>query len=279
MDAHVPSPEVTRFAPSPTGWLHLGHAYAARTAREQGRTMLLRIEDIDRTRARPEYYAAIEEDLAWLGIRWDGPVRVQSEHFEDYARALARLDDAGLLYPCFCTRSEIAASASAQHGPDGPLYPGTCRRIPPDEARRRMEAEPYALRLDAAKAAEAAGPLEFEEAGQGTAQADPTLHGDFVVARKEFPASYHLAVVVDDALQGVTLVTRGRDLAPATHAQRLLQALLGLPAPRYAHHRLVLGPDGRRLAKREGAASVRGLRESGAVPEDAWAAAVAALEP
>jgi glutamyl-Q tRNA(Asp) synthetase len=246
--------------------------------------MLLRIEDIDPTRSRPEFYPAIEEDLAWLGIRWDGPVRRQSRHLDDYRAALRNLIDAGVTYPCFCTRREIAEevarSGEAQHGPDGPRYPGTCRALPADEARSRVSAgEPYAVRLDAHAAAQIAGRLEWNERGEGKVRADPLAHGDFVVARKETPTSYHLSVVVDDALQGVTLVTRGRDLREATHAQRLLQALLGLPAPEYLHHRLVLDPDGRRLAKRDGPESLQNLREAGWTVGDVWAAVAEALEP
>ncbi|HWI26247.1 MAG TPA: tRNA glutamyl-Q(34) synthetase GluQRS [Stellaceae bacterium] len=268
---------VTRFAPSPTGYLHLGHAYAAlvawRAARDSGGRFLLRLEDIDRTRCRPEFAAAIGEDLAWLGLDWDGAVRVQSEHFADYRAALDRLDAARLLYPCFCTRAaikaELARSAAAPHGPDGALYPGTCRALALSERERRIAAgESFALRLDMAEAVRRAGPLFWEDEHAGRVPADPASHGDVVLARKEIPASYHLAVTVDDALQGVSLVTRGEDLFPATHVHRLLQALLGLPVPRWRHHRLVADAEGRRLAKRDRAATVRALREAGSSPAE-----------
>lgn len=271
---------ITRFAPSPTGHLHLGHAYSALFAAERGDRFLLRIEDIDTTRCRPEFEAAIYEDLAWLGLRWEEPVRRQSEHLDDYRRALAELAAQGVLYPCFCTRrqikDEIARSPSAPHGPDGPLYPGTCRRLDAaTRARRAAESADYALRLDAPRAAALTGPLRFVERGE-TVAVEPGLLGDVVLARKEIPTSYHLAVVVDDALQGVTLVTRGRDLLPATHVHRLLQALLRLPEPAYHHHGFVLGPDGKRLAKRDGAQSLRALRAAGRTPAEVRAMAVTA---
>lgn len=269
---------VTRFAPSPTGYLHLGHARAAliawrRARAEQGR-FLLRIEDIDPTRCRPDYTEAITEDLCWLGLDWDGPVRIQSRHLPDYAAVLDRLGRRGLVYPCFCTRAEIARevarSASAPHGPDGaPLYPGTCRALSLRERQDRVAAgEPHALRLDMA-AALAAVPdaLWFEEEGEGPIRCQPELFGDVVLARKDAPASYHLCVVHDDAVQGVTLVTRGIDLKSATHLHRLLQVLLGYPAPRYAHHALLTGPDGKRLAKRDRAVTLRDLRAQGRTPE------------
>ncbi len=267
---------VTRFAPSPTGFLHLGHAYAAllawRRAREADGRFMLRLEDIDHTRCRPEFAAAIEEDLRWLGLDWDG-VRVQSRHLAEYRAALEALDARGLLYPCFCTRAEIQAelarSASAPHGPDGPLYPGLCRRLSATERARRIAAgQAYALRLDMARAVAAVPPLCFEEEGEGPLPCRPERFGDVVLARKDVPASYHLCVTHDDALQGVTLVTRAEDLKPATELHRLLQALMGWPAPRYAHHRLLLGADRRRLAKRDGAASLRGLREAGCSPAE-----------
>jgi glutamyl-Q tRNA(Asp) synthetase len=274
---------VTRFAPSPTGWLHLGHVRSASqgfaAARRAGGRFLLRIEDIDRTRCREEYAAAILEDLEWLGLCWDGPVRRQSEHFADYRGALDRLAGQGLLYPCFCTRREIAAeiarSGAAPQGKEGPLYPGTCRRLAAAErARRIAEGRDYALRLDVAAAR--VGPLEWIEegaAGDERRLAQPGLFGDVVLARKEFPASYHLAVTLDDAIQGVTLVTRGVDLAAATHIHRLLQALLGLPTPRYRHHALVTDAAGRRLAKRDHALSVRAMRAQGMTPAEVLAAA------
>jgi len=269
---------VTRFAPSPTGYLHLGHAFSAllawRWAREAGGRFLLRLEDIDPGRCRPEFAAAIEADLAWLGLDWDGPVRVQSEHLPEYRAALDKLAARGLLYPCFCTRAaivaEVAASASAPHAPDGsPLYPGTCRRLSVDQRSARIAAgERFALRLDLAGAlAVVPGPLCFEEVGEGVIACDPAPLGDVVLARKDAPASYHLCVAHDDALQGVTLVTRGVDLKPATHLHRLIQALMGWPAPRYAHHRLLTDATGRRLAKRDKAATLHDLRAAGWSPE------------
>ncbi|MCW8086382.1 tRNA glutamyl-Q(34) synthetase GluQRS [Sabulicella glaciei] len=259
--------DVTRFAPSPTGLLHLGHAHSAIFARRWGTRCLLRIEDIDATRCRPEWIAALEEDLAWLGLRFDGPVWRQSSRMAEYARALAALERRGLLYPCFCTRADIAAAGSAQHGPSGLVYPGTCRGLSHAEAGSRIAAgQAYALRLDVARAMEETGPLSFHERGRGRLHCDPLAHGDVVLARKDVPASYHLCVSLDDAAQGVTLVTRGEDLLEATSIHRLLQALMGWPEPDYAHHALILGPDGRRLAKRDGAPSLRSLREGGHDP-------------
>ncbi|HXE27293.1 MAG TPA: tRNA glutamyl-Q(34) synthetase GluQRS [Stellaceae bacterium] len=263
---------VTRFAPSPTGYLHLGHAYSAliawRAAREAGGKFLLRIEDIDTTRCRPEFTEAILEDLAWLGIDWDGEVRKQSEHFGDYKAALDQLDGAGLIYPCFCTRAEIAGeiarAGGAPQGEEGPLYPGTCRRLSRDERERRIAAgDSFALRLDVARACDRTGPLSWEEEGRGVITAQPELLGDVVLARKDVPTSYHLAVTVDDALQDVTLVTRGHDLRAATHIHRLLQALLVLPTPRYRFHELLTDAHGNRFAKRDKALTLRTLRESG----------------
>ncbi len=250
-------------------------------ARAAGGAFLLRLEDIDPTRCRPEYADAIIEDLAWLGLDWDGPIRRQSEHFADYRAALTRLDGLGLLYPCFCTRreirDEIARAGGAPHGTSlgelGALYPGTCRRLDPAErAVRREEAIDYALRLDVGAALARIGPLAWEEDGQRVA-AVPAALGDVVLARKEAPTSYHLAVTVDDALQGVTLVTRGVDLFAATHIQRLLQALLGLPTPRYRHHNLLTDTQGRRLAKRDKALTVRAMREGGMSAGEVLAAA------
>ena len=259
---------VTRFAPSPTGLLHLGHAYAALFAAQAGERFLLRIEDIDATRARPEFEAAIFEDLHWLGLTWETPVRRQSDHFADYRAALERLDGMELTYPCFCTRREIAASLSAPQGPEGPVYPGTCRHLVAGLRRERIaRGDAYALRLDMARAAAMAGQLTMREHG-ATTQATPEVFGDIVIARKETPASYHLAVTVDDALQGVTLVTRGEDLLTASYVHRLLQTLLDLPEPEYRHHKLLTGPDGKRLAKRGGAESLRDLRERGVSPDD-----------
>ena len=237
---------VTRFAPSPTGRLHLGHAYSAlfaadRAARTGGR-FLLRIEDIDRSRCRPEFEAGILEDLAWLGLAWEEPVRRQSDHMEDYAGALAALDARGLLYPCFCTRKEIEAAATAPHGPEGAPYSGACRKLSPAECEERMaRGDPYALRL---------------------------IDDNTVVARKDIRTSYHLAVVVDDALQGVTLVTRGEDLAFAVPIQNRLQRLLGLPVPAYEHHPLLTDASGRRLAKRDRALTLQSLRRDGVSPDE-----------
>jgi glutamyl-Q tRNA(Asp) synthetase len=255
----------TRFAPSPTGYLHLGHAHAALTARAAGERFLLRIEDIDATRCRPDYTDAILEDLAWLGIAWDGPVRIQSRHLAEYQAALDRLHADGLLYPCFCTRADIRRHLTAPHGPDGPLYPGTCRHLSADERAARIAAgAPHAWRLDMARAFMPG--LTYREMNQGVIRCDPARFGDVVLARKDVPASYHLCVTHDDALQGVTLVTRGIDLQPATDLHRLLQTLLGYPEPAYAHHRLLTDAAGRRLAKRDHAATLRGLREAGYSP-------------
>ena len=270
------STAVTRFAPSPTGYLHLGHAYAAlfaeATARAVGGRFVLRVEDIDAGRCRPHFDAAIFEDLGWLGLSWEEPVRRQSEHLEDYAAALDELRRLGLLYPCFCTRkdiqSEIAAAGQAPHGPDGPLYPGTCRALDADEQERRnAEGRPFALRLDMEKAMSRAGTLTWRER-ESTVEAQPQLFGDVVLARKDVPTSYHLAVSVDDHLQGITLVTRGEDLFHATHVHRLLQALLGLTTPIYEHHRLLVGESGQRLAKRDQALTLRALRHAGRTPAE-----------
>ena len=257
---------VTRFAPSPTGLLHLGHAFAAITAAESGDDFLLRIEDLDRGRSRDEFIEAIYRDLKWLGLSWDEPVLRQSRRSAAYGAALDKLTSMGLTYPCICTRadiaSEIARAGEAQHGPDGPLYPGTCRHLTSAPADK-----PHVLRLDAARAAALAGPLTFTEHGK-VETVDPFRFGDIVLARKDLPAAYHLAVVLDDAFQGVTLVTRGEDLFAATHPQRLLQALLGLPEPAYAHHRLVLDESGRKFSKRDQAVTLAALREVGATPSD-----------
>jgi glutamyl-Q tRNA(Asp) synthetase len=269
---------VTRFAPSPTGYLHLGHAHSALTAflraRRAGGRFLLRLEDIDPGRCRPDFAAAIEEDLHWLGITWDGPVRVQSRHLPEYRAALDALAARRLVYPCFCTRADIAreigASAAAPHAPDGSaVYPGTCRDLPDAVRAARMAAgEPHALRLHMGRVLASAPPgLRFRELGEGHIGCDPAPFGDVVLARKDAPASYHLCVTHDDALQGVTLVTRGIDLKPATHLHRLLQVLMGWPAPDYAHHGLITDETGRRLAKRDAAATLRALRERGATPE------------
>jgi glutamyl-Q tRNA(Asp) synthetase len=274
---------VTRFAPSPTGELHLGHVYAAwvawSAARTSGGRFLLRLEDIDTQRCRPEYAAAIKADLAWLGLQWDGDVCCQSARFALYRQALDRLETKGLIYPCFCTRADIRreteAAAHAPHGPDGPLYPGTCRPLSPAARAGKIAAGmPYAIRLDVMTAlAQAERPLRWRDLEQGEQVAEPALFGDVILARKDAPVSYHLAVTVDDAAQGVTLVTRGDDLFAATHIQRLLQFLLGLSTPSYHHHRLVLGPDGQRLAKRDRAMTVGALREAGHGPADVLAMA------
>lgn len=267
---------VTRFAPSPTGPLHLGHAFAAlfafEEARRAGGRFLLRLEDIDRARSRPEYERAILADLEWLDLRWEEPPRRQSEHLAEYRAALDRLESLGLVYPCFCTRreiqEEIARAGQAPHGPEGPAYPGTCRRLSAQEAADRLaEGRDYARRLDLGKALMLAGrELKWTDLTHGTFVADPSPLGDVILARKDAPSSYHLAVVVDDAAQGVTLITRGEDLLPSTHLHRLLQELLKLPVPEWKHHRLVTDDRGRRLAKRDDARSLRTLRESGWTP-------------
>jgi glutamyl-Q tRNA(Asp) synthetase len=270
---------VTRFAPSPTGYLHIGHAFSAlfawRHAREVGGRFLLRLEDIDPGRCRPEFADAILDDLAWLGLDWDGEVRVQSQHLAEYRTVLDDLASRGLLYPCFCTRAdiqrEIAQSAAASHTPDGaPPYPGTCRALSQDERAARIAAgERNALRLDMRRAmGSVPGALTFEEVGEGTVTCRPELFGDVVLARKDAPASYHLCVTHDDVVQGVTLVTRGADLKPATHLHRLLQALMRWPTPSYAHHELLTDAGGRRLAKRDRAATLRELRAQGRTPAE-----------
>jgi glutamyl-Q tRNA(Asp) synthetase len=265
---------VFRFAPSPNGFLHLGHAFSALLnfdlARETAGRFLLRIEDIDVARAKPEYEAAIYEDLAWLGLDWERPVRRQSEHFADYAAALERLDAMGLVYPCACTRGEIAKAAGKDppRDPDGaPLYPRTCREKPRGPAREILRMGGVALRLDMVKALALLGAeaeaLSWREHREGDLAARPELWGDVVLARKDTPASYHLAVVVDDALQGVTDVVRGADLKPATGLHRLLQRLLGLPAPSYRHHALLLDAEGEKLAKTRSSKTLRDLRAEG----------------
>ena len=261
---------VTRFAPSPTGHLHLGHAYAALMAAQAGTRFLLRIEDLDQGRARDEFVAAIFEDLQWLGLTWEEPVLRQSARIAAYRTALAALEKEGLVYPCFCSRKEIAEeiarAVEAPQGPDGFLYPGTCRWLSAQERRQRIAAgDSYALRLDAGAAAKRTGALSFREKAQ-TIIVEPLLFGDLVLARKDVPAAYHLAVVVDDAFQGVTLVTRGEDLLPAAHVQRLLQALLALPEPHYAHHHLILDEQGRKFSKRDSAVTLRSLRQAGVTP-------------
>jgi glutamyl-Q tRNA(Asp) synthetase len=258
---------LTRFAPSPTGDLHLGHAYSAVLAHDAARAangrFVIRIDDIDGSRSREDYVAASLADLAWLGLAWDGEPLRQSDRLDDYAAALDRLRARGLVYPCFCTRADIAASLSAPHGPSGVVYPGTCRDLPAAERERRMATDPHCWRLDMGRAVLATGALTWEEQGQGLRAADPRAHGDIVLARKDAPASYHLASTLDDAMMGVSHVIRGADLVASTDVHRLLQALLGLPTPLYRHHALVCGLDGKRLAKRDAAASLASLRAAG----------------
>ncbi len=276
----APANIVTRFAPSPTGRLHVGHAYSALFAARaaQGGRFLLRIEDIDLGRCRSEFEEGIYEDLAWLGLEWATPVRRQSDHFDDYRAALRKLDENGLIYPCFCTRKdiqrEVERASQAPHGPDGVLYPGTCRALSADERKTLIAAGAApALRLDMAKAVAAAGPLAFEDRERGRVEVDGPSCGDVVLARKDVPTSYHLAVTVDDAIQGVTLVTRGEDLLHATHIHRILQALLGLSAPEYWHHGLLTGADGKRFAKRDRSLTLQALREAGRSPAEVRAMA------
>jgi glutamyl-Q tRNA(Asp) synthetase len=282
---------VLRFAPSPNGHLHLGHALSAlindAMARAVGGRFLLRIEDIDATRCRPEFESAILEDLAWFGLAWEQPVRRQSGHFDDYAQALARLEALGLIYPSFESRAEIARlvaerstkgprNAPWPRDPDGaPLYPGAAKQLSADQRQSRIAAgEPYALRLDMNAAVARTGALTWVETGadrqdpHDTLMAQPESWGDVVLARKETPTSYHLAVVVDDALQGVTHVVRGQDLLQATSVHRVLQALLGLPTPLYHHHRLIVDAEGRKLAKSTQATALRELRAQGSRPDD-----------
>ncbi|HYG88008.1 MAG TPA: tRNA glutamyl-Q(34) synthetase GluQRS [Azospirillum sp.] len=273
---------VTRFAPSPTGHLHLGHAHSAlfgwHAARATQGRFLLRIEDIDPQRCRPEFERDLMEDLAWLGLSWETPVRRQSEHLDDHRAALLRLQGLGLVYPCFCTRKDIAAEIAraghAPHGPDGPLYPGTCRALSAAERDERMAAgQAYAWRLDVAAAKRRAGPLRWHDRGRGWQEATPEILGDVVLARKDTPTSYHLGVTVDDDLQGVTLVTRGEDLFFATHLHRLLQALLDLRVPDWHHHGLLTNERGERLAKRDRAQTLRALRAEGRTPAEVRAMA------
>src|SRR5262245_49913531 len=280
-------PPVFRFAPSPNGYLHLGHALSALLnadmARANNGRLLLRVEDIDTARCRPEYETASYEDLAWLGVRWETPVRRQSEHWDAYRGALERLTAENLTYPSFETRADIArlVAEREQQGPwprdpDGaPLYPGDAKEMSGAERARRIEAgEPYALRLDMGAAIARVGPLTWTETGAaldgepGRVAADPSLWGDVILARKETPTSYHLAVIVDDARQGVTDVVRGRDLYYATAVHRLLQMLLGLPAPRYHHHRLILDEAGNKLSKSTQSTGLRELRAQGATLDD-----------
>ena len=269
-----------RFAPSPNGYLHLGHAFSALLNADKAKAadgrMLLRIEDIDETRCRPEYETAIYEDLAWLGLRWEEPVWRQSQHYADYQAALGRLQTMGLTYRAYESRTEIARAAIG-HDPDGaPLFPGRHNTLlsTAERTHRIDTGKPYAVRLDVAAALKRVGPLLWTETGTGPAgesgavAANPAAWGDVILARKETPTSYHLAVVVDDAAQGVTDVVRGQDLFHATSMHRLLQALLGLPQPRYHHHRLVLDTDGKKLSKSTSATGLRELRSRGLNPTD-----------
>ncbi|MBF0381550.1 MAG: tRNA glutamyl-Q(34) synthetase GluQRS [Magnetococcales bacterium] len=267
---------ITRFAPSPTGLLHLGHAYSALLVYNSitdGGEFLLRIEDIDSGRCRVEYEKAIEEDLGWLGIKWQTPIRRQSEHMADYATYINRLDSEGLLYPCFCTRKEMAQARERLNfdtmGPDGPIYPGSCRELNPDKRQQYINAKkPFALRLDMQKAVARVGELHWQDFNKGLIVATPQMFGDVVLARKETPTSYHLAVTVDDHIQGVNQVIRGLDLFHATHIHCLLQALLGLETPQYHHHRLLLDDRGQKFAKRERSPSLQELRLAGVTPQE-----------
>ncbi|WP_395697841.1 tRNA glutamyl-Q(34) synthetase GluQRS [Methylocella sp.] len=292
------SRQTFRFAPSSNGYLHLGHAYSAtlnhELAKACGGRMLLRIEDIDVERCRPEFEQAIYDDLGWLGLSWETPVRRQSEHFGDYAGALERLVRQGLAYPCFCSRGEVMAAVASKpdwpRDPDGsPLYPGLCRRLSPAErARRVAQGRAPALRLDVkaalARVASEGAPLDWLEKGVGDATrriaATPAIWGDAVIARRDIRTSYHIAVVADDALQGVTDVVRGEDLFMATHLHRLLQALLDLPTPAWRHHRLLRDASGQKLSKSLRAKSLRAWRQEGMSPEAARRRlAVEALAP
>lgn len=267
------SPIRTRFAPSPTGRLHLGHAMAAWVAKAlveaHGGSFLLRHEDIDLTRVREDYYAGIEEDLRWLGLTWEGPAMRQTSRISAYDAALERLKELKVVYPCFCTRKEIH-DMGAPHGPEGPLYPGACRELPDEIRQARLTSGlPHAWRLDARKAACLSGrKLIFNDLMHGVAVVDETLLGDVVLARKDIGTAYHLAVVVDDAFQQITHVTRGEDLLHSTHVHRLLQQLLELPEPTYLHHPLVLDEHGKRLAKRHDALAISAMREAGQSAED-----------
>jgi glutamyl-Q tRNA(Asp) synthetase len=273
--------ETVRFAPSPTGRLHLGHAHSALFTRAQagadGR-VLLRIEDIDTARCTPAYEDGIYQDLAWLGLSWETPVWRQSARMEAYRAALGRLQALGVLYPCFCTRKEIRAEAerlgAAPHGPLGQPYPGTCRTLDPAQRQARIDAgDPYSLRLDHAAAHARVGMPVWHDRARGDQPADLSAIGDVMLARKEIATSYHVAVVVDDAAQGITLVTRGEDLLPATPIHRVLQALLELPVPAWHHHALLTDAEGRRLAKRDDARAIATLREAGHTPAEVRALA------
>ena len=269
---------MTRFAPSPTGYLHLGHAYSAQFAHDAARfcggTFLVRLEDIDAGRCRQEFAEAIFDDLNWLGLRFEQPVRRQSEHLSVYDQAIGWLCEEDLVYPCFCTRKQVRAEVEdagrAPHGPSGELiYPGTCRHISEEDRQTRMSrGEPYAWRLNVAACLERSGPLTWFDCRAGVVEADPASLGDIVLGRKDVRTSYHLAVTIDDALQGVTLVTRGEDLFHATHIHRLLQAVLGLKTPRYYHHNLIVDRSGQRMSKRNRAVTLRHFRDIGYQVED-----------
>lgn len=268
---------VTRFAPSPTGYLHIGHAasalFAFEAARRANGRFLLRIEDIDPVRCKPGFTDAIFEDLHWLGLQWEEPVRLQSEHLADYAAALEKLRAMDLLYPCFCTRAEIqreaAASAAAPHaGEEGPLYPGTCRALTPAQREERIATRPAVWRINMEKALRIVGPLLWKDLKRGEIVANPERFGDIVLARKDVPTSYHLSVTVDDALQNISLVTRGEDLIPSTDIHVLLQKLLNLPTPDYCHHKLLCDAEGKKFSKRDEAVTLRSLRNCGKNPEE-----------
>jgi len=265
--------ETTRFAPSPTGYLHLGHAYSALLCADLGQRFILRIEDIDQGRCRAEFVDAIYEDLAWIGLSWESPVRIQSQHMDDYHQALNKLENQDLLYPCFCTRKDIQAeinqASHAPHGPDGVLYPGTCRHLSLSEQEDlKAKGKSFALRLDMEKASRQVGPLTWHDRLKGPQQATPEIFGDVVLARKDTPTSYHLSVTLDDHLQGISLVSRGEDLFHASHIHRLLQSLLRLDVPDYQHHSLLCDEDGKRFAKRDKSLTLRSLREEGISVED-----------
>ncbi len=270
----------TRFAPSPTGRLHLGHVLAAQVAyslaRDADGVFLLRHEDIDGPRVREEFYQGIEDDLAWLGLKWDGAALRQTQRTAAYAVALESFRARQLVYPCFCTRREIQEEWSrigaAPQGPEAPVYPGTCRQLTPLQRQEKIESGiAYAWRLDASKASALAGPLTFHDLRFGEIPVNPKLLGDVVLARKDIGTAYHLAVVVDDAFQEITHVTRGEDLLASTHVHRLLQALLELPEPRYLHHPLILDNEGKRLAKRNDSLAIATLRENGSSPSEVLA--------
>lgn len=270
---------ITRFAPSPSGLLHLGHAYAAiyaaKCANGSSDRFLLRIEDIDQSRCNLSFEKSIFHDLSWLGLDWESPVRRQSEHFDDYDDALQKLEVAGFVYPCFCTRKEILheviAAGNAPHGNDTVIYPGTCKNLGKSEQEELISSgKPYAFRLNMKKAVEYTGRLAWHDRIKGKQIARPEIFGDIIVARKEFSTSYHLAVTIDDHLQGISLITRGNDLFDSSHIHRLLQALLNLDSPCYEHHRLITTPIGRRIAKRDKTNRLADLRERGMSPMDIY---------